>query len=503
MLLRISSSTPPRSAFFRRTRPFHKFRIVLTIAMSMSTKATNYGSMASGGQVAAAAIATPTTLNVDRLQEPMRATHESGVNLTYEWRIQQLKTMRRMLVENRKVFQQALQADLGRDPIEAYVGEILQVEKEVDYFLKNLQHLMRPTQVPSPAVMIPGFTYLERRPLSSPGVCIIGSCNFPFQLSLRPAVGSLAGGNPTVVKPSELTENTCNALKQLIPQYFEPGALQVVTGAVPETTALLEKQWGMMVFTGSERVGKIVAESCAKTLTPVLLELGGKCPVIVDETATHLDNVADRIIFGKLLNAGQVCVAPDTLFVHEKYAEPLREALVRKLKSQFGKDPKQSGLPRMVLASHAQRQVELIQEAENDKGTTILCGGSQTCDPESKYVCPTIVSIGPNSSPSLRILNEEIFGPILPIVTFKSREEVVKMVRELPGTPLALIVFTSSADVFNDFTNKCPSGMAFRNDMVVHMASSHVSHGGLGSSGIGAYHGKKVSLSLSAWPIRC
>ena len=384
----------------------------------------------------------------------------------------------------------ALEADLGRDRCETYVAESAVIETEIAHFLKNLKSWMRPQQLPTPGVMFPGFTQMERRPLNSPGICVIGSCNYPLNLSLRPVVGALAAGNPVVVKPSELNEQTCHVLAKLIPKYFEEGALQVVTGGVDETTALLEKPWGMMVFTGSERVGKIVGEKCAATLTPVLLELGGKSPAIVDETATNIKNVADRLIFGKLLNAGQTCVTADTLFVHEKHFDPLCNALLESLENQYGKDPKKGPFSRLAQSSHAYRQLELIQEAEEDADTTILCGGSKNCDPLARYVPPTLISVGPKSR-SLRIMKEEVFGPILPIVKFSSREEAIEMVQDMPGTPLAMMVFTSQSAVFEEFKDRCRSGMAFRNDLLLHMASPYINHGGLGTSGIGGYHGKR------------
>lgn len=426
-------------------------------------------------------------VDVDKLQAPMKATHASGINLTYEWRIHQLKTMTRMLRENRQEIIEALAHDLGKSTTEALAIEITVLDKEIDDTVKHLRKWMQPTPVPSPALMAPAFSQLERKPLLAPGVLILGPSNFPLLLCLQPAAGSLAGGNPTLIKPSELCVKTSAVLKKMVDNYFEPGALQIVEGAVPETTLLLEKKWGMVFFTGSERVGRIVAQATAKTLTPTVMELGGKCPVFVDETATNLDQVASRIIYGKFMNSGQICVAPDTLIVHGKVADTLCKALVKAVEQQFGKDPKKSGIGRMCQPAHAHRLVECIKEAEDDDKAKILCGGSAECDPESRYICPTLVL---NPAASSRIMLEELFGPVLGIKVVSSRQEAISLIQEIPGTPLAMYVFTSQAKVFTEITDSCPCASAFRNDCIVHNLSAHLPLGGLGSSGYGRYHGK-------------
>jgi acyl-CoA reductase-like NAD-dependent aldehyde dehydrogenase len=357
-------------------------------------------------------------LDVEKLQAPMRETHASGVNLSYEWRMQQLKTLQRLLQENNLAFVEALALDLGKDPFEAFSCEIGPLLRDLIYAIKNLKHWMGPKAVPSPFIMFPAFSYMERKPLSSPGVLIVGPFNYPVTCVLRPLIGVLAGGNPAVLKPSELCPKVSKVLKELVENYFEPGVVQVVLGEVPEVTALLEKPWGKVMFTGSGRVGSIVGQACAKTLTPTLLELGGKCPTVVDETvsAGDLQNVADRIIFAKLMNAGQTCIAPDTLFVHEKHARALCAALVRAIESQFGKDQKKGELGRIINSMQAKRVLELIQDAES-LGSRLIHGGSMLCDVDTRYICPTLLLDPPASS---RILHEEIFGPALPIVTFSS-----------------------------------------------------------------------------------
>jgi acyl-CoA reductase-like NAD-dependent aldehyde dehydrogenase len=282
---------------------------------------------------------------------------------------------------------------------------------------------------------------------------------------------------------------------------------------------LLQKPWAKVLFTGSERVGKLVAQACATTLTPCILELGGKSATVVDESvpASQLQNVADRIVFAKLFNCGQVCVAPDTLFVHESHSEALQTALVRAVKSQFGADPRTGELARIVNTQNAQRLVDMIQEVEqlissfssnndednNNKNnnnrdarkmtssqTKIILGSSKQCDVNDRYVSPTIVVNPPDTS---RLLREEVFGPILPVVTFSERQEAIERIQQLTktaGIPLFLYVFTTREDVFRAFTDKCRSGGAVRSDVLIQLANTEQPLGGLGSSGYGRYFGK-------------
>jgi acyl-CoA reductase-like NAD-dependent aldehyde dehydrogenase len=358
---------------------------------------------------------------------------------------------------------------------------------------------MAAKHVPSPGLCMPAFSTITPRPKSGPACLVIGPSNYPLLLSLQPIAGSLAAGNPTVLKPSELTIAISALMHRLVTEYFDRSAFSVVLGGVPETTALLQESWGLIFFTGSESVGKIVAGAAAKTLTPAVLELGGKCPCYVDETAPNdLRAVANRIIWAKTINAGQTCAAVDTLIVHESIVDKLLPELVKTLEIQFGPDPAQGELGRIVSSRHAARHVEMIQQVEKaalsstgtssaNHGCKIICGGSNNCDAESGYICPTVVVNPPRDC---RLLTEEIFGPILPVITVKTRDEAIQLIRDMPGTPLSLYVFTKSPRVFDEITRKCPSGSTMRNDALMHLASPHFPFGGLGSSGYGGYHGK-------------
>jgi acyl-CoA reductase-like NAD-dependent aldehyde dehydrogenase len=437
--------------------------------------------------------------DVAALRAPMQATHDSGINASLDWRMEQLKTMKRMLYDHWEEFILALYTDLGKNRTEAAGTELILLEREIDYFLGNLKNLMAPRQVPSPGVSLPAFSTVTPRPKTGPACLVIGPSNYPLSLSLQPVVGGLAAGNPCILKPSELASATSTLLHRLVTEYFTPSAFRVVLGGIPETTALLQESWGLIFFTGSQNVGKIVATAAAQTLTPVVLELGGKSPCYVDETApSDLRAVANRIIWAKTLNAGQTCAAVDTLIVHESIVDKLLPELLKTLELQFGPDPAQSELGRMVDTQHAARHVEMIEQVEqavlasNGKShangeSRIICGGSTKCDARSGYICPTIVVNPPRDC---RMLKEEIFGPILPVLTVQTRGEAIQLIRDMPGTPLCLYVFTKSSRVFDEITQKCPSGSAMRNDGVIHLASSHFPFGGLGSSGYGGYHGK-------------
>jgi len=319
-------------------------------------------------------------------------------------------------------------------------------------------------------------------------------------LVLHPTIGALAAGNPVVLKPSELTPAVEGLLAKLIPQYFGSDCVACVTGGIPETTALLQQAWGRIFFTGSAAVGKLVAKAGAASLTPVTLELGGKAPVFIDAATcpSDIQQVANRIIWAKTVNSGQTCAAVDTLIVEKKLLSKLLPALKRSLQVQYGEDPSKTEFGRIVSRKHAKRLVNLLQQIEqtmDDKVTKIIAGGSQLCDAEACYIAPTIILNPPADS---QLLQEEIFGPILPIVTVQSRAEAVAyMKHSLPGTPLCAYIFTSSEAVFREINRQIPAGSVMRNDCLMHLSSPWLPFGGLGSSGFGSYHGKYTFQEFS------
>jgi acyl-CoA reductase-like NAD-dependent aldehyde dehydrogenase len=451
---------------------------------------------------------TSTMLDVDAIRKPMQELHDSGVNFEYKWRREQLLRLRSLLLDHWDDWIEALRVDLGKCDVEAIATELLMVRTDLDYTLQHLASWVRPQKIPSPAVCIPAFSHIQHRPLLGPAVLILGPSNYPLSLTLHPAIGALAAGNPVVLKPSELAPTVGERLAQWVPHHFPPSIVTVVTGGIPETTQLLQHQWGRIFFTGSAVVGKIVARAGAETMTPVTLELGGKSPCYVDEETTNLNNpsvlrqIAERIIWSKTLNAGQTCAATDTLIASEKVIAALLPHLQEAIKSMFGTNPENdSEIGRIVTVRHAERLVALLQEVEarivgpaastSDESTScqIVVGGSKLCNASERYICPTIVV---NPPPTCRLLQEEIFGPILPVVSVPTRAAAVDYMRHvLPGTPLCLYVFTDKASVFQSIVQQVPAGSVVRNDCLVHLCSPYIPFGGLGTSGYGgAYHGK-------------
>ncbi len=423
--------------------------------------------------------------NLPAIRQNMQDLHDSGINRSYEWRVEQLQKMRQLVLDNRTAIAQALYHDLGKSYTEAVGAEITLLLGEIDHSLSHLKDWMQPRHVGSPAATIPAWTTVTPCPKVGPACLILGPSNYPFSLSLQPAVGALAAGNPVIIKPSELCVATSKLLQQLCDQYFDPSAVKLIPGGIPETQQLLQEPWGLIFFTGSERVGKIVATAAAQTLTPTILELGGKCPAYVDAQHPPLQQMADRIVWAKFFNTGQTCAAIDTVVVHQDVVDKLVPALLTSLERQYPAPRQTSELGRMVAKQHAQRLYDLIAQVETK--CPILCGGTGECNVDERYIAPTIVLNPPNDC---RLAQEEIFGPILPIITVSSEEEAVAYIRNMYGTPLCLYVFTQRSAVLNRIRLHCPAGGVMRNDALIFLASQDAPFGGLGTSGYGSYHGK-------------
>jgi len=433
------------------------------------------------------------SLDVQSLIDPMVEVHKSGENLTLDWRLKQLQSLMRMVTENEQEFGKAIFKDLQKEFSEFCYSELIIVIKEIKQFQRELRGWMKPTQVSSMFVLAPCFCEVRQVPLSQPGCLIIGAFNYPFLLSLLPLIGSLGGGNPCILKPSELCPTISSLFAKLIPQYFDKGVVQVVEGGPNEINALMKEHWGMCLFTGSQRVGKIIQQAAAKTLTPTILELGGKCPTVIAEDCPDAMNVVcNRIISIKLMNCGQTCVSHDYILCHESKLSSFCNEAVIAIDRMYGSNPKTSELTRIVTRKHTQRLIELIEQVERTTRTgeksSILCGGSKSCVLDEKYVAPTIVVNPPMDS---TMMKDEIFGPILPILVYKTDEEALSIIESVNTNPLALCVFTKSKSRYEKFMAACPSGMAARNDGGVFMGISGFAFGGLGTSGIGSYKGKQ------------
>lgn len=415
-------------------------------------------------------------VGLSHLLQAHRNYFHTGETRPLEFRLAQLEALREAIKHYEEDIMAALKADLGKSGFEAYATEIGFTLDEISHALKYLPEWMETETVKTPLVHQPGQSYLIYEPR---GVSlIIAPWNYPVQLLLDPLVGALAAGNTAILKPSELAPRTSEVMARLIEHTFQPDYVTVIEGGIEVNQALLEQQFDHIFFTGSTRVGKIVMEKAAQHLTPVTLELGGKSPCIVDR-GVPLDLTAKRIIWGKFLNAGQTCVAPDYVLVHEDDKLDLLEAMRKYIRRFYGKAPiKSKDFGRIINEQHFDRLLELLQASR------IAAGGQH--ERSQKFIAPTLLSPVAWNDP---IMQEEIFGPLLPVLTYKSLDEVVQKVLERPR-PLALYIFSANEEHQQDLITRLPFGGGCINDTLIHLASPHLPFGGSGSSGLGAYHGR-------------
>jgi len=368
----------------------------------------------------------------------------------------------------------ALKIDLGKSEVEAYTSEILMVVKEIQFARKKLKKWVRPRRVKTPLFHYPGKSWILSEPLGS--VLIIAPWNYPFQLMMAPLVAAIAAGNSAVLKPSEVAPATAKVIKKIISETFDPQEVVVVAGGVAKTTELLKNKFDMIFYTGSSAVGRIVMRAAAKNLTPVILELGGKSPCIIDHTA-DLAVAARRVVWGKFLNAGQTCVAPDYLYVEESGRERFLIEMKKTLVKFYGEDPEKSPYyGRIINTRHCERLIRMIPKQ-------VSIGGRHNL--RKKYIEPTIVEGVTWKSPLMR---EEIFGPILPLFSFSDLEEVIKAVVR-GAKPLAFYLFSRDKRVVKRLLREVPCGGVCINDTVRHIVSEYLPFGGVGESGMGNYHG--------------
>jgi aldehyde dehydrogenase (NAD+) len=405
-----------------------------------------------------------------------RAYFQTGATRSVAFRLGQLKMFYSVIESGEPVLTSALHADLRKSPQEAYVTEIGLVLGEIRHALRNLPSWARRQRRRGSLLTWPARGFICPEPY---GVAlIIGPWNYPLQLLLAPLVGAIAAGNCIVLKPSEFAPQTAAAIAQLIGAAFPDEYIAVVQGQRDVAEALLREKWDTVFFTGSTRVGRAVMTAAARHLTPVTLELGGKCPCLVCADAP-LETVARRIVWGKFMNAGQTCVAPDHVLVDQRVGEPLVDAMKRVLREFYGDDPRTNpGYGRLVNRGHFDRLVGYLGNGR------ILCGGQH--DAGDLYVAPTILTDVATDAP---VMQEEIFGPILPVLEFAALDEVLASLRDRP-TPLALYLFTRDRAIQNRVLAETRSGGVCINDTVSHIIGHHLPFGGLGESGMGAYHGR-------------
>lgn len=397
-------------------------------------------------------------------------------NKPLAFRIERLKKLKQQLSEREAEILEALHSDLGKSDFEGYTSEILMVHKELDLFIKNLKYWAAPKRVAGSLLNFPSQDYILSESYGS--VLMISPWNYPFQLSMIPLIGAVATGNTVVLKPSEFAPNSSKMLIELLEAVFEADWVKVIEGDALIAQDLLKLQWDYIFFTGSTAVGKIVAQAAAVHLTPVTLELGGKSPCVVDGS-TSLEKTARRIVFGKFLNCGQTCIAPDYVLVKKEYQEKLVQSLGNEIEKAYGKDSSQSkDYGRIINEKHFDK---LCNDLENQP---VVYGGMH--NKASLFFEPTLVL---NPSRTSRLMTEEVFGPILPVLSYESQEELHEILGELKN-PLAFYVFSKHKKFIQQLLLRYPFGGAVVNDAIVHFTNPKLPFGGVGESGMGAYHGK-------------
>ena len=415
-------------------------------------------------------------MDIHEIVESEKHFFRTGVTRGVDFRIDMLKKFRKAIIENDELISAALKADLNKQPFESYMCETGLLLEEINFHIKRLKKWSKTRRVKSGIGQLPGKSYVCPEPYGV--VLIMAPWNYPVQLCLMPLVGAISAGNCAVVKPSAYAPESSRVISKLIESAFPTGFVTAVEGGRDANKALLDEPFDYIFFTGSVAVGKTVMEAAAKRLTPVTLELGGKSPIIVDETA-NLPLAARRIAFGKVLNAGQTCVAPDYLMIEKSVEAPFIEEYKKAL-ADFFPDGDMSGMVRIINDKHFERVCNILDNSGN-----VVIGGAR--DAETRFIEPAVLTGVPIDSPAMQ---QEIFGPVLPVLPYEKLDDCIDFIRSRPK-PLALYIFSENKMNQEKVLNSCSFGGGCINDTVIHLASSHMSFGGVGESGMGSYHGKK------------
>lgn len=409
---------------------------------------------------------------METLLKNQNAFFQSDRTKPLAYRKEKLLSLKKAILNHETRINEALRLDLNKSPFEAYTTEVGFCLASIDHTLKNLNRWTKPQKVSTPLTNFYSTSFILKEPLGS--VLIIGPYNYPFQLVIEPLIGALAAGNTVILKPSEHAIHTEQVLVDLIRSCFEPHEVAIVTGDASVTNTLIHLKFDHIFFTGSTKVGKIVYEAASKNLVPVTLELGGKSPTIIDETA-HLRFSARRVAFGKWINAGQTCIAPDYIYVQSS----IKEAFIKELKQVLHEmQLNAESLGKIIHKGHFDRLTKMIDP-------TKVIHGNDTHAP-SLYISPTLLDQVSWSDP---IMQEEIFGPILPILSFESIDDVISTLKS-KEKPLALYLFSEDKQTQSKVMTSLSYGSGAINDTIMQISNRHLPFGGVGSSGIGAYHGQ-------------
>ncbi|HBW14230.1 MAG TPA: aldehyde dehydrogenase [Proteiniclasticum sp.] len=419
-----------------------------------------------------------TKSEVETLLAEMKHIYGKGVlkNLTYRKRL--LQRLKHVIRKYEKEIETALYSDLGKSSTEAFLTEIGILYSSIDHMMNNLESYAKARKAKKHVATIFSDGYIYREPYGV--VLIISAFNYPFQLLMEPLIGAIAAGNVAVVKPSEQAVYTEELLEKIIREAFPSGIVRVVTGSKETVTNLTTSDFDYIFFTGSTSTGKAIMENAAKNLTPVTLELGGKSPALVMKRA-DVKNAAKKIVFGKFINAGQTCIAPDYVLVHKEVLKPFLLEVRKTLLKFYGEDPQKSKDYSRIINKHALKRLQEILSKDQDY---IILGGKT--DTLENYMEPTVLL---HDSMSMEAMKEEIFGPILPIIVYEDINEALESIKPL-GKPLAFYLFTEDKPLAEKILERMSFGGGCINDVLFHIATPHLPFGGVGPSGMGNYHGK-------------
>lgn len=416
-------------------------------------------------------------MNIDELLAGQRKYFRSGATLPVSFRMEMLQKLYRVIQKYETEICLALKADLGKSEFEGYMCEVGLVKSEISYMIRHTRKFASGKRVHTPLSQFASSSYKKPSPYGN--VLIMSPWNYPFLLTIDPLADAIAAGNTAIVKPSAYSPGTSAVIEKIISECFPPEYVMVVKGGRKENAALLEKKFDFIFFTGSQSVGKEVLRHTAETLTPVVLELGGKSPCIVDSTA-KVKLAAKRIVFGKFINCGQTCVAPDYILCERSVKDELIKEISIQIRQQYGENPLENdNYGKIINEKHFHRLCELMEESK------IFHGGSIKA--ENLQIAPTVMD---NVTWEDAVMQEEIFGPILPILTFDSFDEMYELLADQPK-PLALYLFSEDRKRIREVTERCSYGGGCINDTIIHLATSEMGFGGVGESGMGSYHGKE------------